>query len=144
MCLDSLMCDQLLQIVFSMPPCFYHGAHSSFMELPQSCGQKSLYVDPLMGVQLLQIVPAGPLAYYHSRVVPLGAHLSFIELPPFLVVKTLGHILKSFYVDPLMCVQLLQIVFSMPSCLLPQQSCAPWGSFGFYGAPLGSCGEKLL
>ena len=43
-----------------------------------------------------------------------------------------------------MGVKLLQIVFSMPSCLLPQQSCAPWGSFVFYGAPLGSCGQKSL
>ena len=50
---------------------------------------------------------------------------------------------KSLYVDHLMGVQLLQIVPSRPSCLLPQQSCAPWGSFVFYRAPSFSCGQNF-
>ena len=42
------------------------------------------------------------------------------------------------------CRQLLQNVSIIPSCLLPQQTCAPWGSFVFYGVLFGSRGQKSL
>ena len=28
-------------------------------------------------------------------------------------------------------------------CLLPKQTCAPWASFVYYGAPIGSWGKKI-
>ena len=43
-----------------------------------------------------------------------------------------------------MGVKLLQIVLSTASCILPQQTCAPWGSYVFYGALFCSYGSKTL
>ena len=48
------------------------------------------------------------------------------------------------YGDLSMHVILLQIVLSTPSCILPQQTCAPWGLYVFYRALFSYYGSKTM
>ena len=119
------------------PLACYHGAHSSFMELPSVLSSNIIICRPLDGRQtaanrlqhalllitIAELCPLGPICLLWSSLFSLWSNV--------------------IYVDPLMGVKLLQIVLSTASCI-PQQTCAPLGSFVFYGAPLGSCGSKII
>ena len=112
------------------------GAHLSFVELPLVPEVRNQHMSTLLWVSdCCKSSPACRPTYYCSRVVPPGARLSVMELPLVPVVQNhMCRLCRLFYV----CRQLLQNVSSIPFCLLPKQTCAPWGSFVFYGAPFGS------
>ena len=77
------------------------------------------------------------LLIWYTRIVPPGPHL-FIMEPSLVPGGKKNHYMSTL----LLGVWLLQNVSSISCCLLPQQTCAPWGSFVLGGAPFSSCGSK--